>query len=117
MGQVNLITPQLFDTVELLKPLDNATFAAGARAAIVEQYDDHHFELEFVNDAGDTDGMIDAHAQDFIVVWRHETEQPITDAERVAQLIERLPQQKARSVLDFAYFLSDASHSAPAVNA
>lgn len=107
MGQVNLITPQLFDTVELIRPLNGAAFVVGAQAAIVEQYDDHYFELEFVNDEGGTDGMIDASDRDFIVIWRHETGRPVTDAERVVQLIERLPEQKARSVVDFAYFLSD----------
>ena len=52
-----MIKAQLFDTVELLVDLTENNLHAGARGAIVEQYDDEHFEVEFINEIGETEQL------------------------------------------------------------
>ena len=48
-------------------------------------------------------------AEQFIVVWRVETQEWLSVAERAAALIANLPDETAQEVLDFARFLSARS--------
>ncbi len=44
--------PELFDVVELLVNLPEADLQLGAPGAIVEQYPDQSYEVEFTNGTG-----------------------------------------------------------------
>ncbi|HMN27747.1 MAG TPA: DUF4926 domain-containing protein [Caldilineaceae bacterium] len=100
-----MIQPDLFDTVELLIDLPNSHIRAGALGAIVEQYDERHFEIEFSNEAGETEQLCSLSADQFIVVWRNVTQSPATMADLMAQLTLRLDESEQREILDFARFL------------
>ena len=43
------LRPELFDVVELLIDLPEHNLSAGVRGAIVEEYSDRHYEIEFTN--------------------------------------------------------------------
>jgi len=46
-----MIRPELFDVVELLIDLPEHNLQAGVRGAIVEEYANQHYEIEFTNTA------------------------------------------------------------------
>ena len=100
-----IIKPQLFDTVELIRPLPEHNVAAGIRAVLAHQYDDDTFDLEVVDDKGWTEAVFMLSAKDFIVVWCNETGEYVSEEDKVAQIVARLPESKKLSVFDFARFL------------
>ncbi len=99
------IQPELFDTVELLRDLPSDGLRAGAQGAIVEDYGDGHFEIEFVNNKGETDALLTLTLAQFIVVWRQATHEPVSTTERITQLVERLEPQAQAQMLTFGQFL------------
>jgi hypothetical protein len=101
-----MIEPKLFDTVELLVDLPEDDLRAGARGAIVHQHTDDVFEVEFMNEDGETLALCALPYRQFIVVWQAESQRWVTVAEQVAQIIARLPEDARAEVLDFAQFLS-----------
>ena len=100
-----MIKAQLFDTVELLVDLIENNVRAGARGAIVEQYDDEHFEVEFINEAGKTEELCVLSADQFIVVWQQATGSWVPIADQMAQLTAHLGEIEQREILDFGRFL------------
>ncbi|WP_245555410.1 DUF4926 domain-containing protein, partial [Baaleninema simplex] len=48
--------PEVFDIVELLVNVPDRHCAIGSQGTIVECLDDNHFEVEFVNENGETTG-------------------------------------------------------------
>ena len=112
-----MIKPELFDTVELIFSLPEHDLQCGAKAAIVEQYDEDNFELEFVNEDGSTEALITLSAQNFIVVWKNATKKPVSTAERITQLIPRLPQPQIETVLEFTQFLATRNYQPQAISA
>jgi hypothetical protein len=64
--------PQLFDVVELLVNLPEHGLQVGAQGAIVEQYSDQSYEVEFTNGIGETITMVVLSPEQFVVVWRSE---------------------------------------------
>jgi hypothetical protein len=101
-----MIKPELFDTVELLVDLPEQNLRAGTQGAIVHQYTDEAYEVEFTNEDGETIALCALQLDQFIVVWRAETQQWVPIADRVAQIVARLPDNAGVEVLDFARFLS-----------
>ena len=101
-----MIKPKLYDVVELLYQLEEANLPAGTQGTIVHQHAEDVFEVEFINDSGETIALCPLARNQFIVVWRAETEQDVPLAEQVAQVVALLPQQAGTEVLDFARFLS-----------
>ncbi len=89
--------PELFDTVELINDLPEHDLHAGSLGAVIEDYGDGHFEVEFANEQGETEQLAALPASQFIVVWRQATHEPVSTVERVSQLTERLdPQAQAQ---------------------
>lgn len=76
-----MITPELLDVVELLVKLPNFDVQPGELGTIVEIHDirensqtnPHAYEVEFVNNQGETVAMKALTPDQFIVVWRAET--------------------------------------------
>ena len=97
--------PELFDTVELVNNLPEHGLRAGALGAVIEDYGDGHFEIEFANEKGETEHLAALPTSQFIVVWRRATHEPVSTAERVAQFTERLDPQSQEQMLTFSQFL------------
>ena len=99
--------PDLFDSIELIVDLPEKRLYAGMEGAIVEVLRDGvAYEVEF--DPTDDDDL-NLHALEpdqFIVVWRNATREPVPLADQIAQIVARLPQEAATEVLDFARYLS-----------
>jgi hypothetical protein len=97
-----MITPELFDTIELLVDIPERQLRTGMLGAIVEQYDNDHFEVEFANDTGRTEQLCALSTDQFIVTWKHDTKSPVATADLLAQLASRLDEAKQQQVVEFA---------------
>jgi len=101
-----MIKPTLYDTIELLIDLPENNLRGGIQGAIVHQYNESDFEVEFANSQGETESLCLLSLNQFIVIWQAETAQPVSVLEQVAQIVARLPEAPQVEVLDFARFLS-----------
>jgi hypothetical protein len=99
--RTNMIKPALFDVIELLQPLvhplPEQNLPAGSQGTILDQYNDHTFEVEFSDDLGRTIALAALSREQFIVVWQAENKQVLPLADQVAQLVELLPASRQRS--------------------
>jgi Domain of unknown function (DUF4926) len=112
-----MIQPQPFDTIELLVDLPDEQLRAGALGAIVEDYGDNSYEVEFVNEAGETLALCPLSGVHFIVIWQQATGQRVPMTELMLQLADRLGEAEQRQVLDFAHFLHARRQQASAIPA
>ncbi|MFB2876949.1 DUF4926 domain-containing protein [Floridanema aerugineum] len=64
-----MIKPNLFDVVEMLVDLPEIGLQVGDRGAIVEEYSDRAYEIEFTNPQGETLALHTLSPEQFIVVW------------------------------------------------
>ena len=101
-----MIKPKLFDVIEILYPIEKGDLPAGAQGTLVHQYAEDNFEVEFINEQGETIALCTLNRSQFVVIWQAETEQDVLLAEQVAQVVALLPNQAGNEVLDFARFLS-----------
>ncbi|WP_088891246.1 DUF4926 domain-containing protein [Leptolyngbya ohadii] len=97
--------PELFDVVELLVNLPEQNLQAGAQGAIVEQYADDTYEVEFANADGETLALVSLPVQQFVVVWRAATKTWVPLSEKIEALIAVLPEETRLEVFDFARFV------------
>ncbi|MCY7274035.1 MAG: DUF4926 domain-containing protein [Phormidesmis sp. CAN_BIN44] len=65
--------PALFDGIELVVDLLEDNLKAGTRGAVVEDFGDDEYEVEFANSDGETLALCTLTPEQFIVVWRAET--------------------------------------------
>ena len=93
--------PELLDVIELLIDLPEQDLQVGARGAIVEVYD-NAYEVEFVNDAGETTALLPLTAMQFVVVWRAASKSWVSVTEKVEALMAALPEDTLTEVFDFA---------------
>lgn len=101
--------PDLGDVVELTADIPDRNLRAGVQGTIVHCHDNEAYEVEFINEDGKTLDFLALRPEQFIVVWRAETQEWLSVAERAAALIANLPDETAQEVLDFARFLSARS--------
>lgn len=101
-----MIKPEIYDVIELHSPIPENDLLAGMQGTLVHQYDDNMFEVEFINDHGETTALCTLSRERFIVIWQAANEGNVPLAEQVAQYVTLLPQQAGTEVLDFARFLS-----------
>lgn len=66
--------PNLFDFVELTSDVTEKNLKKGQRGAIIEDYKDGVFEIEFCNNKGETITTCSIHQDKFKIVWDSETE-------------------------------------------
>lgn len=97
-----MIKPELFDVVELLVDLPEYNLQAGVRGAIVEEYAERHYEIEFTNRDGETLVLATLPADRFVVVWRATTKTWVPVADKIAALVASLPEETRLEVFDFA---------------
>ena len=101
-----MIKPEIYDVIELHSPIPENELVAGMQGTLVHQHDDDVFEVEFINDQGETTVLCTLSREQFIVVWQSAKEDDVPLAEQVAQYVTLLPQQAGTEVLDFVRFLS-----------
>lgn len=97
-----MIKPELFDIVELLVNIPQHNQLIGNQGTIVECFDDGKYEVEFSNKNGETLAICTLSSQQFIIVWRAETQTWVPTAQKLAALLNNLPEEKQIQVLDFA---------------
>lgn len=98
--------PDLFDVVEILLDLPDLGLQAGDRGSIIEKYDDQiaapsTYEIEFTNPDGETIALKRLSPQQFIVIWRNATQTWVSLSDRIAALIQVLPEDRQEQVLGF----------------
>ena len=65
--------PELLDIVEVLIDLPAYALQAGTRGTVVHHYPDNAFEVEFMNEDGETTALCPILATQCIVVWKAST--------------------------------------------
>ncbi len=103
-----MTTPTLLDGIELLLDLPEENLKAGAVGTIVEDFGDA-YEVEFSDSDGETLALCTLNSKQFIVVWDSTTKSWLPVAERVANLVSRLPDERGQQVLEFARSLCQSS--------
>lgn len=96
-----MIKPELFDVVELLVDLPDLGINVGELGTIVEEYDDRAYEVEFSNSEGETTALLALTTDKFIVVWKNETQDWVSLRDRIAAMLENLPEDRQKQVLNF----------------
>ncbi len=67
--------------------------------------DENHFEVEFINETGETTALCPLSTQQFMVVWKGESKQWLKTADKMVVIVNNLPEEKRQERLDFARFL------------
>ncbi len=75
------------------------------QGAIVEDYKDGAYEVEFIKEMTGIDALVTLTAAQFIIVWRQTTHESVPVAERLLQLTERLDPQVQEQMISFGQFL------------
>jgi len=96
---------ELGDVVELIVNLPNQPLRAGVQGTIVHCHGESAYEVEFINEEGETLDWLAVKPAQFIVVWQAKTQEWVPLAEQTAALVGQLTPEIAKEVLDFARFL------------
>jgi len=97
----------LFDVVELIVDLPRQRLYAGMQGTVLDVHENGRaFEVEFSDEQGQMLNFLALAPEQFVVVWRSQGRQWVPLAERIAELVSRLPEPAGTEVLDFARFLS-----------
>jgi len=101
----NLMQPELLDVIEVLVDFPEHHVQAGTQGTIVHCYPNNAFEVEFVNEEGETTALFPMLSTHFIVVWKASSKQWLPAEEQATDLVSHLPDDAKQEVLDFARFL------------
>jgi hypothetical protein len=104
--------PELFDVIELMEDMREDALYAGMEGTVVASHPGDAYEVEFIQESGETLALVVLRPHQFIVVWRASMGAPVSVAEQVTALIERLPENEGQAVLDFARFLHERDQRA-----
>ena len=96
-----MIKPELYDVIELLTDLPQVDIKAGQLGTIVEKHNENAYEVEFSNSKGETLAFLAVKTNQFIVVWKSKTQDWVPLADRVAAMLEVLPEERQKQVLNF----------------
>ena len=97
-----MIQPELLDVVELLVDLPDVQLQAGDKGTIVEEYDDLAYEVEFSNSQGETLALLALEPEQFVVIWQNATKTWVPLTDRIAAVLQKLPEDRQQQVLNFA---------------
>ncbi|OQY56930.1 MAG: DUF4926 domain-containing protein [Candidatus Parabeggiatoa sp. nov. 2] len=104
--------PEIGDIVEMTVDMPERNLRVGAKGTIVHCHSNNAYEVEFTNEEGETLDFMPLSPEQFIVVWRVETQEWVTVAEQAAAIVKNLPDNTAKEVLDFArFFIGKTSFS------
>ncbi|MCB9107854.1 MAG: DUF4926 domain-containing protein [Anaerolineales bacterium] len=98
--------PDIGDVIELIVDIPERNVRVGTQGTIVLKHNNEAYEVEFVNETGETLDFFALRPEQFVVIWRAETGQAVPLVEQAATIIANLPDDAAQEVLDFARFLS-----------
>ena len=98
--------PTIGDVIELTVDIPKKNLRAGVQGTIVHRHRNEAYDVEFTDENGETVDFLALHPEQFIVVWRAETQEWVPIVEQAMMLIANLPDRAAREVLDFARFLA-----------
>lgn len=101
-----MTNPEIFDVIELLVHLPEFELVPGTQGAIVECYDENHYEVEFSDQSGETKVLCTLSSEQFVVVWRSQTKHWLPLPEKVTVAVSHLSKERQQQVLDFAYSLN-----------
>jgi len=104
-----MIKPELFDVVELLIDLPDLEIKAGELGTIVEEHNDHAYEVEFSNDKGETLAFLALIPEKFIVVWKNATHSWVPLSDRINAMLQLIPEDGQEKVLNFTRSLYQTS--------
>ncbi|NJL89956.1 MAG: DUF4926 domain-containing protein [Coleofasciculaceae cyanobacterium SM2_1_6] len=96
-----MIKPELYDVIELLIDLPQVAIKAGQLGTIVDKHNENVYEVEFSNSQGETLAFLSVKTNQFIVVWKSETHSWVSLADRVFAMLEVLPEERQKQVLNF----------------
>lgn len=102
--------PKFLDVVELLVDLPDVRLQVGDQGTIVEAHDDCAYEVEFSTPQGETQALLALKPEQFVVVWQNATKAWVPLPERIAAVLQKLPEDRQQQVLTFARSL----HKTPA---
>jgi Domain of unknown function (DUF4926) len=108
-----MTNPELFDVIELLVHLPEFELVPGIQGAIVECYDENHYEVEFSDQSGETKALCTLSPEQFVVVWRSQTKHWLPLPEKVTVAVSHLSKERQQQVLDFAYSLNQRRSPLP----
>ncbi len=94
------------DVIELTVDVPDPRLRAGLRGTIVHCHGDGAYEVEFVNNDGETEALVVLRPEQFIVVWQAATGQWVPVAGQIAALVSKLPEESSLEVLNFARYQS-----------
>jgi hypothetical protein len=93
---------EIFDVVKLLSDIPEQGLNAGMQGTIVECHASNAYEVEFVNETGETLALLALTPEQFAVVWRARTRSWLPIPEQIAAVVADLPAAAGYEVLDFA---------------
>jgi len=102
--------PELLDVVELLVDLPESALQACELGTIVETYGTRAYEVEFADAEGATLALQALEPDQLVVVWKNSTQAWVPLVDRIAALLQTLPEDRQQQVLNFARSL----HQTPA---
>ena len=93
--------------VELIVDLPQRALYAGMQGTVLDVHGDGEaFEVEFSDEQGRVLSFLALSPEQFVVIWQAQKRQWVPLAERIAELVTRLPEPTGAEVLDFARFLN-----------
>lgn len=100
-----MIQPALHDIVELLVGLPEYQLSIGKKGKIIDSLDENYFEVEFIDEAEETSCPCILSTEQFMVVWKADTEQWLTTTDKIVAILNNLSEDKRKELLTFAQFL------------
>ncbi|MCI0694686.1 DUF4926 domain-containing protein [candidate division KSB1 bacterium] len=94
--------PDLFDVVELQSDLPELGLERGAQGTVVECYPDGEYEIEFVDEDGQTLALCALPLDKISVVYQANTKQKRQVLQQLVSIMSELDEERARKVVDFA---------------
>ncbi|MCK5523494.1 MAG: DUF4926 domain-containing protein [Thiomargarita sp.] len=98
--------PEIGDVVEMIVDKPERNLSVGIQGTIVHSHNNNVYEVELTNKEGETLDVFALNSEEFVLVWRAETQEWVPIAEQTVAIIKDLPDNIAKEVLDFACFLS-----------
>jgi hypothetical protein len=83
-----MIKPEPFDVIELLVHIPDLELVPGTQGAIVENYGNNRYEVEFSNKSGETIALCTLLSEQFVVVWRSQTKCWLPIPEKVTAIVK-----------------------------
>lgn len=98
------IRPAIYDIVELLYEyhLPDDRLPIGTRGTIVYQYTDQIYAVEFAHPKGHRTATVPLAEQQFLVIEKRTTGESVSAAQRIAQIVQRLPEEAQHRLLEIA---------------